>query len=77
MTHIPMRVRAVIEIDLPRPRALTALVADDRANAIKLQVLTLLHEEAMKAFTAGAGRTAAADFIAAFQQRSSAARQQD
>ncbi|MFL5305407.1 MAG: ABC transporter ATP-binding protein [Polyangia bacterium] len=72
MTHIPMRVRAVIEVDLPRPRDLTALVADDHANAIKLQVLTLLHEEAMKAFGAGAGRTAAADFIAAFQQRSSA-----
>ncbi len=26
MTHIPMRVRAVIDVDLPRPRDLTALV---------------------------------------------------
>ncbi|HVT07663.1 MAG TPA: ABC transporter ATP-binding protein [Polyangia bacterium] len=69
MTHAPMQVRAVIEVALPRPRSLTALVTDDRANALKLQVLSLLHDEAMKAFTAGAGRTAAADFIAAFQKR--------
>ncbi len=70
MTHIPTRVRAVIDVDLPRPRDLAGLVADDRANAIKLQVLSLLHEEAMKAFGGGPGRSAAADdFVAAYRRR--------
>jgi NitT/TauT family transport system ATP-binding protein len=67
MSHIPTRVRAVIEVSLPRPRRLGELVADDRANDLKLQVLSLLHEEAMKAFTGGS--RAAADFIAAYRQR--------
>jgi sulfonate transport system ATP-binding protein len=68
MTHIPTRVRAVIEVDLSRPRELTALVADDRANRIKMQVLSLLHEEAMKSFADGSGR-AAADFVDAYRRR--------
>ncbi|HVZ88694.1 MAG TPA: ABC transporter ATP-binding protein [Polyangia bacterium] len=68
MTHIPTRVRAVIEVDLPRPRELTALVADDRANRIKMQVLSLLHEEAMKSFAHGSAR-AAADFVDAYRRR--------
>jgi NitT/TauT family transport system ATP-binding protein len=67
MSHIPTRVRAVIEVDLPRPRWLGDLLADDRANALALQVLSLLHEEAMKAFSGGS--RAAADFIAAYRQR--------
>jgi NitT/TauT family transport system ATP-binding protein len=68
MTHIPTRVRAVIDVDLPRPRRLAGLVADDRANQIKMQVLSMLHEEAMKSFAAGSGH-AAADFVAAYQRR--------
>jgi NitT/TauT family transport system ATP-binding protein len=68
MTHIPTRVRMVVEVDLPRPRTLTALVSDDRANQIKMQVLSLLHEEAMKSFVHGGGR-AAADFVDAYRRR--------
>jgi NitT/TauT family transport system ATP-binding protein len=52
MSHIPTRVRATIEVDLPRPRRLAALVDDDRANQIKIQVLALLHAEALRSFTA-------------------------
>lgn len=69
MTHIPTHVRAVIDVDLPRPRDLSRLVSDDRANAIKLQVLSLLHEEAMKAFAGGTVRAAADDFVAAYRRR--------
>ncbi|MET0412793.1 MAG: ABC transporter ATP-binding protein, partial [Polyangiaceae bacterium] len=67
MSHIPTRVRAEIEVTLPRPRHLGELIADDRANELKLEVLSLLHEEAMKAFSSGS--KAAADFIAAYRQR--------
>jgi NitT/TauT family transport system ATP-binding protein len=68
MTHIPTRVRTVVDVDLPRPRDLTTLVSDDRANQIKMQVLSLLHEEAMKSFARGSGR-AAADFVDAYRRR--------
>jgi NitT/TauT family transport system ATP-binding protein len=67
MTHIPTRVRASFDVDLPRPRQLAGLVGDDAANALKREVLSLLHEEAMKAFVGGS--QAAADFVAAYQQR--------
>jgi NitT/TauT family transport system ATP-binding protein len=67
MSHIPTRVRAVIEVDLPRPRRLADLVLDDRANDLKMQVLTLLHEEAMKSFASGGN--AAADFVDAYRRR--------
>jgi len=67
MTHLPTQVRAVIEVDLPRPRNLAALILDDRANAIKMRALSLLHEEALKAFAGGS--EAAADFVDAFRQR--------
>ena len=67
MTNIPARVRAVLEIDLPRPRQIQALVDSDRANAIKMEALTLLHEEAMKSFAGGS--RAAADFVEAYSRR--------
>ena len=67
MTNIPTRVRAVLEIDLPRPRQIQALVESDRANAIKMEALTLLHEEAMKSFAGGS--RAAADFVEAYSRR--------
>jgi NitT/TauT family transport system ATP-binding protein len=50
MTHIPTRVAAVIEVDLPRPRSLLTVVSDDRANQIKRQALALLREEGLRAF---------------------------
>jgi NitT/TauT family transport system ATP-binding protein len=50
MTHIPTRVAAVIEVDLPRPRALTTVAGDDRANAIKERALALLRQEGLRAF---------------------------
>jgi NitT/TauT family transport system ATP-binding protein len=68
MTNIPTRVRTVVDVDLPRPRDLTTLVSDDRSNQIKMQVLSLLHEEAMKSFAHGGGR-AAADFVDAYRRR--------
>jgi NitT/TauT family transport system ATP-binding protein len=71
MSHIPTKVRAVIDVDLPRPRDLTALFRDDRANAIKIEALSLLHEEAMKAFARGS--RAAADFVQAYRRRVAAA----
>jgi NitT/TauT family transport system ATP-binding protein len=52
MTHIPTRVAAVIEVDLPRPRALTTVASDDRANAIKERALALLRREGSRAFGA-------------------------
>jgi NitT/TauT family transport system ATP-binding protein len=70
MSHIPTRVRAVIEVDLPRPRSLTTIMSDDRTNALKMEALSLLHEEAKSSFAAG-GR-ATADFVAAYGRRFSA-----
>jgi len=67
MSHLPTRVRAVIEVDLPRPRNLTQLIRDDRANAIKMKALSLLHEDALKAFTGGS--KAAADFVNSYRHR--------
>jgi NitT/TauT family transport system ATP-binding protein len=67
MSHLPTRVRAVIEVDLPHPRSLTDIVSDDRANAIKMQALSLLHDEAMRAFVGGS--KAAADFVDAYRRR--------
>ncbi len=67
MTNIPTRVRAVLEVDLPRPRKLKDIVENDRANEVKMQALSLLHEEAMKSFAGGS--KAAADFVDAYSRR--------
>lgn len=67
MSHMPMRVRAVIDVDLPKPRQWGDIVTSDRANALKITALSLLHEEAMKAFAGGS--RAANDFIEAYRQR--------
>jgi NitT/TauT family transport system ATP-binding protein len=67
MTNIPTQVRAVIEVDVPRPRKLADMMSSDRANAVKMQALSLLHEEAMKSFAGGS--KAAADFIDAYSKR--------
>ena len=70
MTNTPTRVRATIEIDIPRPRRLSDLFDNDRANEVKMQALSLLHEEAMKSFSGGS--RAAADFVEAYSRRNSA-----
>ena len=67
MTNIPTRVRAVLDVDLPRPRKLKDIVENDRANQLKMQALSLLHEEAMKSFAEGS--RAAADFVDAYSRR--------
>jgi NitT/TauT family transport system ATP-binding protein len=67
MSNIPCQVRAALEIDIPRPRTLIAMVENDRANEIKMQALSLLHEEAMKSFSRGS--KAAADFVEAYSKR--------
>ena len=67
MTNIPTQVRAVINVDLPRPRHVEDITENDDANAIKMKALSLLHEEAMKSFARGS--KAAADFVDAYARR--------
>ena len=67
MSNIPTQVRAVIEVDLPRPRKLADIVQNDRANDIKKQALSILHAEAMRSFSRGS--KAAADFVEAYLKR--------
>lgn len=67
MSNIPTQVRAVLEVDVPRPRKLLDLVENDRSNEIKMQALSILHEEAMKSFSRGS--KAAADFVEAYSKR--------
>jgi NitT/TauT family transport system ATP-binding protein len=67
MSNIPTQVRAVIEVDMPRPRKLLEIVENDRANEIKIQALSILHEEAMRSFSRGS--KAAADFVDAYSKR--------
>ena len=67
MTNTPARVRAVLDVDLPRPRRPEDLVENDHANQIKMEALSLLHDEAMKSFARGS--KAAADFIDAYSKR--------
>jgi NitT/TauT family transport system ATP-binding protein len=57
----------VLEVDLPRPRKLGDIIANDRANEIKMQALGILHEEAMRSFSRGS--KAAADFVEAYAKR--------
>lgn len=67
MSNIPTQVRAVLEVDMPRPRRLLDIVENDRSNEIKMEALSILHEEAMKSFSRGS--KAAADFVEAYSKR--------
>ena len=69
MTNTPTRVRATIEVNIPRPRRLANTFDNDHANQVKMQALSLLHEEAMKSFSGGS--RAAADFVEAYSKRGS------
>jgi len=52
MTYQPGKVKAEIEVDLPRPREFKML-ASSRFMEIRTQAIDLLYEEAAKAFAAG------------------------
>jgi len=67
MSNVPTQVRAAIEVDVPRPRKLTDIVENDRANDIKKQALSILHTEAMRSFSRGS--KAAEDFVEAYLKR--------
>jgi len=67
MSNVPAQVRAVLEVKVPRPRKLLDLVENDQSNDIKMQALSILHEEAMKSFSRGS--KAAADFVDAYSKR--------
>ena len=67
MSNVPTCVRANLEVDVPRPRKLASLVENDRFNEIKMEALSILHEEAMKSFSRGS--RAAADFVDAYSKR--------
>ena len=67
MSNGPQSTRSVIEIDIPRPRNIEAMADLKQANDIKTEVMTLLHEEAMKSFSGGSA--AAADFLDAYSKR--------
>ncbi|MBA3588463.1 ABC transporter ATP-binding protein [Methylibium sp.] len=68
MTNIPTKVRATLEVNVPRPRKLANIFDNEHANEVKMQALSLLHEEAMKSFSGGS--RAAADFVEAYSKRS-------
>lgn len=62
MTYQPGKVKAEIEVDLPRPREFH-LLASARFMKIREQAIDLLYEEAAKAFSAGS--KAAYDLVGA------------
>src|SRR3569833_4596538 len=53
MSNFLLRLRQVIEVDLPRPRRLADVVTSDAANQLKVTALSILHEEALKSFAVG------------------------
>ena len=67
MTNLPTSTRAVIDVDIPRPRTIDEVSHNARALEIKKEVMALLHEEAMKSFAGGS--KAAADFLEAYSKR--------
>ena len=52
---------------LPISRKLVDIFDNEHANEVKMQALSLLHEEAMKSFSGGS--RAAADFVEAYARR--------
>ena len=61
----PATVRAVIAVDLPRPRNY-AMLASAKAFDYKREALDILHQEAMKSFKMGSGQS---DFLEAYAKR--------
>jgi len=54
MSHRPMRLISDIPVDLPRPRHLLDVIANNKASDIKRRVIELIHLEVMRSF---GGRT--------------------
>ena len=67
MSNFPLRLRQVIDVDLPRPRRLADIVTSDAANQLKITALSILHEEALKSFAVG--NQMADHFIESYKQR--------
>jgi NitT/TauT family transport system ATP-binding protein len=67
LTNRPTRIKKIMPIDLPRPREI-AMLGSKRFLELKQEALNLLHEEAVKAFAAGA--SSAYDLVEAFGRRS-------
>jgi NitT/TauT family transport system ATP-binding protein len=65
LSNRPARVRAVLDVPLPRPRDFRMLSSPE-AYELKRQALSILHEEAMKSF---ANSGASADFLQAYSRR--------
>jgi NitT/TauT family transport system ATP-binding protein len=61
MSNFPLRLREVIDVNLPRPRKLADVVESDVANQLKATALSLLHEEAMKSFADAHSRASVID----------------
>jgi NitT/TauT family transport system ATP-binding protein len=66
LTNRPTRVRKVMDIDLPRPREI-GMLGSRRFLELKQEALEMLHEEAVKAFAAGA--KSARDLVEAYGRR--------
>lgn len=66
LTNRPTQVKKIIEIDLPRPREISML-GSKRFLELKQEALDTLHEEAVKAFVAGA--RSAYDLVEAYGRR--------
>lgn len=67
MKNVPTRVRKIIDIRIPRPRKLADVFESDVANEVKMEALSLLHEEAMRSFKVGG--KASSDFVDAYAKR--------
>lgn len=61
MSNFPLRLREVIDVNLPRPRKLADVIENDIANQLKARALSLLHEEAMKSFVDARSRASVND----------------
>ncbi len=66
LSRSPAHVKSVIRVDLPRPRKLEMLTSKRYAE-LKNEVLSILYQEAMSAFSAGS--RAAGDLVEAMNQR--------
>ena len=60
LSNRPARVRAVLDVPLPRPRAFT-MMSSPEAFRLKEEALDILHEEALKSFGGASGRTSEGD----------------